>query len=144
MPAAWLDLGPVDVEVVATRYAVLARRAVTCWQERPVTGVGGRNFASACPVWQMAPAGTWDNHSRSHSQYGGLLAETGLLGLLAVLLLVWALVRSTRLAAPLAVAQACLVAYLVAAFGGDTWFLFPFAAWLGAALELHTGTEANT
>lgn len=134
MPSAHVRLGPVGVEVLATRYGVLTARAVSCWQARPLLGVGGRNFATSCPVLQMAPSGTWDRHSRSHSQYGGMLAETGIVGVLAALALIWALRKGTRIDTSTSAHRACMTAYLVASFAGDIWFLLPFAAWLGAAL----------
>jgi O-antigen ligase len=87
-------LDPRDVTLTAANFAVVQRMAIWeaaagMWRDNPLLGVGAGNFdpaypAYALPHWPQAPG-------HAHNYYLNALAETGVVGLLAYLALLAAL-----------------------------------------------------
>ncbi len=102
-------LDPRDTPLTGANFAVVQRMAIWeaalgMWRDNPLLGVGAGNFdlaypAYALPHWPQAPG-------HAHNYYLNLLAEMGIGGLLAYLLLLvtllaggWRAVQVTRVAA---------------------------------------------
>lgn len=126
----------VGLRYVRTAYHVLSARSLECFAAHPVLGVGGRNHALSCPVMTMNTVGEWSAGRLSHSEYTGLLAEHGLAGLVATLLLVLVITRRYSAESRDRWRTAALVAVLVSGLAGEVWYQFTVAALLGVNLRL--------
>ena len=135
MPVEEISLGDYSLACVRTVYHHLAVRSLGCFVEHPVVGVGGRNHPVSCPVMTLNTVGEWGAGRLAHNEYTGLLAEHGLLGLLATLLLLMAIGRGYRLAEPDRWRAAALVGVLVSGLGGEVWYQFPVAALLAVTIR---------
>ena len=158
LPPGWATegLGPAQMPVeevrgcgirlryVRTAYHALAARSLECFAAHPVLGVGGRNPAVSCPVTTMNTVGEWSAGRLAHSEYTGLLAEHGLIGLVATLLLVLVLVGRYRPVDEDRWRTAALVAVLVSGFAGEVWYQFPVAALLGVSVVPDPGASLPT
>ena len=126
-----------------TFYALLAARGVSCALEHPL-GVGGRNFILACPVWVMSNYGGWWNQHSAHNAYGSLLAEGGLLTTIATLAFVAWFAKSHEFRLERRLSVAVLLAYLVAANGGASFYQFPFAAVLAISVRRRISPKSRS
>jgi O-antigen ligase len=91
------------VEVTDANFAVVERMAHwqagwQMWSEHPWRGVGMGNYAPVYPAYHIPP---WEEPlGHAHNYYLNVAAETGLVGLLAYLLLwgaaFWQALRATR------------------------------------------------
>lgn len=133
-PVSRVAVGPLEIEQLPRSYQRLHQRAVNCFLEHPLLGVGGRNFRQSCSVMLLNTRGRWYEHSRSHSEYFGLLAQQGLVGLLAFLFFVATLRKRARVFTIQPHHGAVLLASLYAGLAGELFFQLPFAAWLTLSL----------
>jgi O-antigen ligase len=73
----------------ADRYGMIFVKAFEVWQQRPLVGVGLKNFRLACETANFehqGPTETWC-FTHPHNPYMELLSEAGIVGLLAFLVL---------------------------------------------------------
>jgi len=140
-----------------TVYLQLLPASLDCFAGSPIAGVGGRNHAVSCRAPTVNTLGEWAPGRVAHSEYTGLLAEHGLLGLAAAALLAFLLARlwsprQSASAGPLAGVWSprqsawtgpLLVAYLLAGLAGEVWFQFPMAAAIGLATSAAGGLKAR-
>jgi len=89
----------------------------------------------------METYGTWSTGRRTHNQYLGILSEFGVLGALAFLWLVSALLRWTSTPPGGTFTRCLLWAYLLCGLQGENVIQLPFALWLGAWLQLRPGPD---
>lgn len=94
---------------------LLAGAAISAWSESPLVGIGAGNFKHRSS--DFVPS-TFLEDVQPHNTYLGVLAETGLLGLIGLLLIVlpalWAAIRTPLHKGPMrALASGITVAYLV-------------------------------
>jgi hypothetical protein len=128
MPVQTYELGALELTAHPTAYALLAARALSCFGEAPLLGVGAGNFATRCKGWQMGTYGDWTDSLPAHNQYLGMLAEQGALGCLAWAVLAWLVARRLRLRRD----EGWLIAlYLLAGLACPVLYVVPFAALLG-------------
>ncbi|MGD0675039.1 MAG: O-antigen ligase family protein [Polyangiaceae bacterium] len=95
------DEAPVpESDAPAAPRTALWRAAVALWQEHPLWGIGPDNFRRRYPaVLSLAPNGTkYNDNSRVHANsfYFETLADLGVIGILALALLMFALGRLLR------------------------------------------------
>jgi hypothetical protein len=129
MPVHEVDIGDARLSFHATAYVYLAQNAVGCFLEHPLVGTGGENTAVTCPVRVMNTYGTWSSSQSPHHAYLGLLADLGVLGLIA---LGW-MARSIlgRLERPIDPwLRSIFTVYLLAGLASPILFRVPFAALL--------------
>lgn len=140
MPMHTVDLPGLRFRFHFTGYGLLFYRSVTCALQHPL-GVGGRNFAAACPVMAMNTLGSWSSTRSAHNSFGALLAEGGIQTTAATLLLVLLLVCRFRFRPEARVQAAIVLGYLFAGFGGASPYQFPLAAILGTSVQLRDATH---
>ncbi|MBN8615185.1 MAG: hypothetical protein J0L92_31605 [Deltaproteobacteria bacterium] len=124
-------LGPVTITWHATAYALLAERAIDCFFEHPVLGVGPARFAERCPVTTMNTYGEWSAARRAHHQLGAWIAELGLVGVALLGLASW-LVRPRRASLDALDGWQCgvLGALAIGLFTGELLETIPVLGWL--------------
>ena len=73
------------------RYGELFRRSVRIWQSQPVIGIGLRNFRHRCANQHFKPLGPVEDrcYTHPHQIYLEWLVETGAVGLIGFLVLIW-------------------------------------------------------
>jgi hypothetical protein len=134
MPRHEVHAPGLDAELHFTGYFHLFIRGFTCFAEHPLAGVGGRGFVDRCPVMTMNTYGGWATQRSAHTEYGGLAAEHGALGILSFTALVLVLTRRYRWTNPSPLATGLVVAYVVSGFAGPVLFQIPFAVLLALSL----------
>jgi len=153
-------LATFDPAYAANQHRVfLWARSLEMFRDHPVAGIGWGNYQAVCPEYIDRVDPDFPFKFRAHSLYFNLLAETGVLGLLAVLILfgvlVWQLLVRARGAPPGSIEQrlcggvlAGVCAVLVgsvttdAFYNGDVAFVLWFLA--GSALSRPVRAPAPT
>lgn len=132
-PVREIRLGPVSLKVHASHYAQVVSGGLSCVQEHPWFGVGGLNFAAGCRVLTMDSYGSWARR-RAHNQMVGIVAEHGVLGLLAFLGLALLLWRHYGPMSATRLEHALFAGYILCTMQGEILLQPIFALWLGQTL----------
>jgi hypothetical protein len=119
MPLHDVQTAGVSTRFHLTAYAALAVRAVTCFAEHPLTGVGPKMFEDRCPVVTMNTYGEWADRRGPHNQIAALVSELGLVGVCLVVAAAW--LRACRMTwRPFDPwSAAALVGIVVCSFAGE-------------------------
>ncbi len=137
----------------------LWRAGLAMWRDHPVQGVGIGQFPANLPAYALGRIPSERLDAGPHSIYIGVLAETGMIGILLFLALCFATLRTYWLASTRLHPQNAALAYtwltmlLIMLVGGLTkhdqyeklvWFLVGMATVFGMLLAQHEATEAES
>lgn len=84
MPIQQLRAPGFEATWIWTVYHYTTVRAFSCCSEHWAFGVGADRFEHGCPLVTMNTYGRWGTTRSPHNEYGGWLAERGLVGIVAI------------------------------------------------------------